>query len=67
PWCGPVFTAAQGDVEGVAPGSFARHLVFADHGRAADILFAYRSDSEADPFGLAGRTWSADWGIGLGV
>ena len=67
PWCGPVFTAARGDVEGIAPGSFARHLVFADHGRSADILFAYRSDNEADPFGLTGRTWSADWGLGLGV
>lgn len=67
PWCGPVFTAGRGDVEGVAPGSLARHLVFADNGRSADILFAYRSDSEADPFGLIGRTWSADWGLGLGV
>ncbi|WP_456683253.1 alkaline phosphatase family protein [Bradyrhizobium sp. USDA 3311] len=66
PWCGPVFTAG-GAVDGVAPGSFARHLVFADHARSADILFSFRSDDGLDPFGLIGRTWSADGPVGFGV
>ncbi|MGY4497910.1 hypothetical protein ACVWYH_001841 [Bradyrhizobium sp. GM24.11] len=66
PWCGPVFTAG-GAVDGIAPGSFARHLVFADHARSADILFSFRSDDSLDPFGLMGRTWSADGAVGFGV
>ncbi|WP_284268767.1 alkaline phosphatase family protein [Bradyrhizobium iriomotense] len=67
PWCGPVFTAGRGGVEGVAPGSFARHLVFVDHPRSADILFSFRGDDAVDSFGLMGRTWSADWPVGFGV
>ena len=67
PWCGSVFTAGRGEVEGIAPGSFARHLVFADHARAADVLFSFRSDDGLDPFGLVGRAWSADWPVGFGV
>lgn len=65
PWCGPVFTAG-GAAYGIAAGSFARHLVFADHARSADILFSFRSDG-LDPFGLVGRTWSADGAVGFGV
>nr|WP_249810668.1 alkaline phosphatase family protein [Bradyrhizobium sp. 17] len=67
PWCGPIFTAGRNDIEGIAPGSFARQLVMADHVRSSDILFSYRADSEVDPFGLIGRTWSNDAPIGLGV
>ncbi|WGS19133.1 MULTISPECIES: alkaline phosphatase family protein [unclassified Bradyrhizobium] len=67
PWCGPVFTAGRGGVDGVAPGSFARHLVFADHARSADILFSFRADDGLDPFGLGGRCWSENWPIGVGV
>lgn len=55
-----------GEVEGVAPGSFARHLAFADHARSADILFSYRADDAVDPFGLVGRSWSPNWRVGLG-
>lgn len=66
PWCGPVFTAG-GAVDGIAPGSFARHLVFADHARSADILFSFRSDGGLDRFGLIGRSWSADGPVGFGV
>ncbi|MVT54719.1 alkaline phosphatase family protein [Bradyrhizobium yuanmingense] len=66
PWCGPVFTAG-GAVNGIAPGSFARQLVFADHARSADILFSFRSDGGLDPFGLIGRSWSADGPVGFGV
>lgn len=65
PWCGPVFTAG-GAAYRIAAGSFARHLVFADHARSADILFSFRSDG-LDPFGLMGRTWSADGAVGFGV
>lgn len=65
PWCGPVFTAG-GAAYGIAAGRFARRLVFADHARSADILFSFRSDS-LDPFGLMGRTWSADGAVGFGV
>ncbi|MET4222456.1 hypothetical protein ABIB00_007693 [Bradyrhizobium sp. LB14.3] len=32
----------------------------------ADILFSFRSDG-LDPFGLMGRTWSADGAVGFGV
>ncbi|QOZ33251.1 alkaline phosphatase family protein [Bradyrhizobium sp. CCBAU 53421] len=67
PWCGPVFTAGRGEVEGVAPGSFARQLAFADHARSADILFSYRADDAVDPFGLVGRSWSPNWPVGFGV
>lgn len=66
PWCGPVFTAG-GEVDGIAPGSFARHVVFADHARSADVLFSFRSDDGLDPFGLTGRSWSADGPVGFGV
>jgi len=67
PWCGPIFTAARNEVDGIAPGSFARHLVMMDHVRSADILFSYRSDDRTDRFGLVGCTWSNDTPIGCGV
>ncbi|SPP98021.1 alkaline phosphatase family protein [Bradyrhizobium vignae] len=67
PWCGPIFTAGRGEVDGIAPGSFARRLVFADHARSADILFSFRADDGLDAFGLCGRSWSASWPIGVGV
>ncbi|UCI31692.1 alkaline phosphatase family protein [Mesorhizobium sp. B4-1-4] len=67
PWCGPIFTAARNEVEGIASGSFARSMVNLEHPRAADILFSYRADDEIDAFGLVGRTWSSDAPIGLGV
>ena len=41
--------------------------MFADHARSADILFSFRSDDSLDPFGLMGRTWSADGAVGFGV
>ncbi|MBZ9603009.1 alkaline phosphatase family protein [Phyllobacterium chamaecytisi] len=67
PWCGSIFTTGRSEVEGIAPGSFARSLVNMEHARVADILFSYRADDEIDPFGLIGRTWSSDGPIGLGV
>ena len=67
PWCGPLFTAARNEIEGIAPGSFARPLAFAEHARSADIMFAYRADDDLDPFGLPGGTWSPDWPIGFGI
>jgi arylsulfatase A-like enzyme len=67
PWCGPIFTAARNGIEGIAPGSFARHLAFAEHARSADIMFAYRADDRPDPFGLSGGTWSPDWPLGFGI
>ncbi|MEW9310507.1 alkaline phosphatase family protein [Labrys neptuniae] len=57
PWCGPVFTRAKNDVEGIAPGSLGRHLVLADHMRAPDVSFAFRADDRIDPFGLVGGTF----------
>lgn len=65
PWCGPVLTAG-GAAYGIAAASFARHLVFADHALSADILFSFRSDG-LDPFGVMGRTLSADGAVGFGV
>lgn len=67
PWCGPVFTAARAGIEGIAPGSFARHLAFVEHARSADIMFCYRTDDDPDPFGLPGGTWSQDWPLGFGI
>lgn len=65
PWCGPVLTAG-GAAYGIAAASFARHLVFADDALSADILFSFRSDG-LDPFGVMGRTLSADGAVGFGV
>ncbi|MBZ9602992.1 alkaline phosphatase family protein [Phyllobacterium chamaecytisi] len=68
PWCGPVFTRAKNEKEGIAPGSLGSHLVFADHARAPDISFSFRADDGVDPFGLIGRTfYDNDRRIGLGV
>ncbi|MGX9147698.1 alkaline phosphatase family protein [Mesorhizobium sp. 128a] len=57
PWCGPVFTRARNEVDGIAPGSLGKHLVFADHARAPDVSFSFRADDDIDPFGLIGRTF----------
>ncbi|MDL2409802.1 alkaline phosphatase family protein [Rhizobium calliandrae] len=68
PWCGPIFTRAKDEVQGIAPGSFAQHLVFADHVRAPDVSFSFRADDSIDPFGLAGGTfYDNDRRSGLGV
>jgi hypothetical protein len=52
-----VFTAPKNEVEGIAPGSFGSHLVFADHERAPDVYFAFRADDGVDQFSLAGGTF----------
>ncbi|MGZ9722717.1 alkaline phosphatase family protein [Rhizobium miluonense] len=68
PWIGPIFTAGKNEVEGLAPGSFASHLVFADHERAPDVYFAFRADDGVDEFGLVGGTfYDNDRRPGLGV
>lgn len=68
PWCGPIFTKGRNDVDGVAPGSFARHLVGAEHARAPDVYFAFRTDDRLDPFGLVGGTfYDNERRPGLGV
>ncbi|UIJ91766.1 alkaline phosphatase family protein [Sinorhizobium meliloti] len=67
-WCGPVFTRARNDVDGIVPGSFGNHLVFADHARAPDVSFSFRADDGIDPFGLTGGTfYDSDCQTGLGV
>lgn len=68
PWIGPIFTSARNEVEGVAPGSFAKSLVFAEHHRSPDIYFAFRADDTRDAFGLIGGThYDGPLGTGLGV
>ncbi|CCV03085.1 putative Phosphodiesterase I [Mesorhizobium metallidurans STM 2683] len=68
PWCGPVFTRAKNETEGVAPGSLGNHLVFADHVRAPDVSFCFRADDRVDPFGLDGGTfYDNNRRTGLGV
>ncbi|MCG5486881.1 MAG: alkaline phosphatase family protein [Sinorhizobium meliloti] len=57
PWCGPVFTRGKNEIEGIAPGSLGRHLVFADHSRAPDVSFSFRADDAVDLFGLTGGTF----------
>ncbi|UXN57512.1 alkaline phosphatase family protein [Phyllobacterium zundukense] len=67
-WVGPIFTTGKNEVEGMAPGSFASHLVFADHPRAPDVYFCFRADDSVDEFGLVGGTfYDNDRRPGLGV
>ncbi|PBB51841.1 MULTISPECIES: alkaline phosphatase family protein [Mesorhizobium] len=68
PWCGPVFTRAKNETEGIAPGSLGSRLVFADHPRAPDVSFSFRADDGVDSFGLIGGTsYDNDRRTGLGV
>lgn len=68
PWCGPVFTRARNEIDGIAPGSLGNHLVFTDHARAPDVSFSFRADDSVDPFGLIGGTfYGNDRRAGLGV
>lgn len=68
PWCGPIFTRAKNESEGIAPGSLGNHLIFADHPRAPDVSFSFRADDGVDLFGLSGRTfYDNDRRTGLGV
>ncbi|WEX10941.1 alkaline phosphatase family protein [Chelativorans sp. AA-79] len=68
PWCGPIFTTPRNAVEGIAHGSLASSLVFADHERAPDAYFCFRADDEVDDFGLIGGAWyDSDRRPGLGV
>lgn len=68
PWCGPVFSRAKNERDGIAPGSLGNHLVFADHVRAPDVSFSFRADDGVDPFGLIGGTfYDNDRRTGLGV
>lgn len=66
PWCGSVFTARRNEVEGIAPGTFGSHIVFADHERAPDVYFVFRADDEIDPFGF-GTFYDNARRPGLGV
>lgn len=68
PWCGPVFTSAKDEVNGIAPGSLSNRLIFADHARAPDVAFSFRADDTIDPFGLVGGTfYDNDRRTGLGL
>ncbi|MCC8965370.1 alkaline phosphatase family protein [Bradyrhizobium sp. Pear76] len=68
PWCGCVFTAPKNEVEGIAPGTFGRHLVGVEHARSPDIVFSFRTDDSVDPFGLVGGTYyDNDRRTGLGL
>lgn len=68
PWCGPVFTRAKDEVNGIAPGSLSNRLVFANHVRAPDVAFSFRADDTIDPFGLVGGTfYDNDRRPGLGL
>ncbi|PZV37060.1 alkaline phosphatase family protein [Mesorhizobium kowhaii] len=68
PWCGPVFTRAKNDIEGIALGSLGSHLVFIDHVRAPDVSFCFRANDSVDPFGLVGGTfYENNRRAGLGV
>jgi len=57
PWCGPVFTRGRNSIDGIAPGSLAQHVIFADHARAPDVSFCFRADDGVDRFGLTGGTF----------
>lgn len=68
PWCGPVFSQARNEVEGIVPGSLATSLVFAAHVRSPDLCFSYRTDDSVDPYGLTGGTfYDNDRRPGLGL
>ncbi|QOZ11783.1 alkaline phosphatase family protein [Bradyrhizobium sp. CCBAU 51765] len=68
PWCGPLFTRAKDEVNGIAAGSLSNRLIFADHSRAPDVAFSFRADDTVDPFGLVGGTfYDNDRRAGLGL
>lgn len=68
PWCGLLFTRAKDDVNGIAAGSLSTRLIFADHPRAPDVAFSFRTDDTVDPFGLKGGTfYDNDRRAGLGL
>jgi len=68
PWCGPLFTRAKDEVNGIAAGSLSNRLIFADHLRAPDVAFSFRADDTVDPFGLVGGTfYDNDRRAGLGL
>ncbi|TWB87247.1 putative AlkP superfamily pyrophosphatase or phosphodiesterase [Bradyrhizobium macuxiense] len=68
PWCGPVFTRAKDEVNGIAAGSLSNRLVFANHVRAPDVAFSFRADDTIDSFGLLGGTfYDNDRRSGLGL
>lgn len=54
PWCGPVFTPARNEVEGIVPGTLARSLVLNEHPRAGDIVYVMRADEARDAHGMVG-------------
>ncbi len=67
-WCGSIFTRGRNDIDGIAPGTFAQGLVFAEHARAPDVNFCFLSEDQNDQYGLSGQTYY-DSGLapGLGV
>jgi predicted AlkP superfamily pyrophosphatase or phosphodiesterase len=54
PWCGSVFTRGKNEVEGTAPGTFARALVGNEHPRTGDIVYIMRTDDDHDDHGIIG-------------
>lgn len=54
PWCGMVFTAGGGGIEGAIPGTFSRSLVMTDHERAPEIYYIMRNDDARDANGIVG-------------
>jgi predicted AlkP superfamily pyrophosphatase or phosphodiesterase len=52
--CGMIFTAPRNEVEGIAPGSFSKQLVMADHARSPDIYYILQTSDELNEHGYIG-------------
>lgn len=55
-WCGPVFTAGSGGIEGAAPGTLDLSLLLTAHPRMPDLYYVMRADEDAVVDGIEGAT-----------
>lgn len=57
PWCGPLFTAARNEVEGVIPGTLSRSLLLNDHPRSPHLFCLMRADDRPNGAGIDGSCY----------
>ena len=57
PWCGPIFTEARNDVEGIVPGTLARSLLLNDHHRSPHLFCLMRADDRPNAAGIDGSCY----------
>lgn len=57
PWCGPIFTAARNEVEGIVHGTLARSLLLNDHPRSPHLFCLMRADDRPNAAGIDGSCY----------